>query len=469
MDMNNMKGKVDQMLEARLAQSKNNFQHGVAENVGSSSGFIVITNPMYDPLSDYNPPQVNIPTQSQLMPLTNPDVERLHALEERVRAMDVNENFRLDMCLVPGLVIPPKFKLPNFEKYKGDTCPRHHLVMFFRKMESHTHDDKLMIHCFQDSLIGASLSWYMKLKRSYIQSREDLANSFLKQYNYNLDMDPYRRQLQSLSQKNDESFKGYAQRWREFAAQVQPPLLDKELVDLFMDTLPSTYFERMVGNGLSYFAHLVTIGERIESALKSGRIQGASSSQASETKSLSNSQKEEEDETNAIIIYVRYSHDAPAKPYDSSSSQQSPFPTPFYPYRQSTTPKAPYQQPWSAPYANQRSRGRGYQNQPSNQSRPQNNMERRNSPLDPIPMSCSQLLPYLIQRSLADPKSLKPLPEPCPPRYDPDVQCGYHAGSIGHSTEDCNAFKAKGQQLIDKKYISFPDGNMLVHVNLSPK
>lgn len=87
MDMNNMKGKVDQMLEARLAQSKNNFQHGVTENVGSSSGFTVITNPMYDPLSDYNPPQVNIPTQSQLMPLTNPDVERLHALEERVRAM----------------------------------------------------------------------------------------------------------------------------------------------------------------------------------------------------------------------------------------------------------------------------------------------------------------------------------------------------------------------------------------------
>ena len=54
--MNNMKGKIDQMLEARLAQSKNNFQHGVTENVGSSSGFTVITNPMYDPLSDYNPP-----------------------------------------------------------------------------------------------------------------------------------------------------------------------------------------------------------------------------------------------------------------------------------------------------------------------------------------------------------------------------------------------------------------------------
>jgi hypothetical protein len=279
----------------------------------------------------------------------------------------------------------------------------------------------------------------MKLKRSHIQSWEDLANAFLKQYNYNLDMAPDRRQLQSLSQKSNESFKGYAQRWRELAAQVQPPLLDKELVDLFMDTLQSPYFERMVGNALSDFAHLVTIGECIESALKSGRIQGASSSQASETESLSNSQKEEEDETNAVITDVR----------------------------QPATPRAPYQQPWSAPYANQRSRGRGYQNQPSNQSRPRNNLERRNAPLDPIHMSYSQLLPYLIQSSLVDPKSLRPLPEPYPPGYDPDVQCGYHAGSIGHSTEDCNAFKAKVQQLIDKKYISFPDGNLLVHVNLS--
>ncbi|XP_050918769.1 uncharacterized protein LOC127136224 [Lathyrus oleraceus] len=237
MNMNNMKGKIHQMLEARIAQSKNNFQHEFIENVGSSSGFTVITNPMYDPLPDYNPPQLNIPTQSQLMPLTNPDVERLCALEERVRATNVNDNFRLDMCLVPGLVIPPKFKVPNLEKYKGDSCPRQNLVMFFREMASHTHDDRLMIHCFQDSLIGASLNWYMKLKRSHIQSWEYLANDFLKHYNYNLDIAPDRRQLQSLSQESNESFKGYAQRWRELAAQVQPPLLDKELVDLFMDTL----------------------------------------------------------------------------------------------------------------------------------------------------------------------------------------------------------------------------------------
>lgn len=57
-----------------------------------------------------------------------------------------------DMCLVSGLVMPLNFKVPNFDKYKGDSCIRHHLVMFYRKMTSHTQDDKLMIHYFQDSL-----------------------------------------------------------------------------------------------------------------------------------------------------------------------------------------------------------------------------------------------------------------------------------------------------------------------------
>lgn len=77
----------------------------------------------------------------------------------------------------------------------------------------------------------------MKLQRSYIQSWLDLTNAFLKQYKYNLFMAPDRMYLQGLSQESNETFKGYTQRWRELAAHVQPSFLEKELVDLFMDTL----------------------------------------------------------------------------------------------------------------------------------------------------------------------------------------------------------------------------------------
>lgn len=117
--------------------------------------------------------------------------ERFQVLEEKLKAIEGHDAFGLnasDMCLVPDLIITSKFKTPNFEKYKGDSCPKQHLVMFCRKITSYAHNDKLMVHCFQDSLSGASLSWYMQLEKCHIQSWLDLANAFLKQYKYNLDM-----------------------------------------------------------------------------------------------------------------------------------------------------------------------------------------------------------------------------------------------------------------------------------------
>jgi len=60
-----------------------------------------------------------------------------------------------DLCLMPNVVIPPKFKVPDSEKYKGNTCPETHLAMYVRKMSAQVGNDELLIHCFQDSLTGA--------------------------------------------------------------------------------------------------------------------------------------------------------------------------------------------------------------------------------------------------------------------------------------------------------------------------
>lgn len=116
----------------------------------------------------------------------------------------------MNMRLVSNLVTPTKFKTPDFDKYKGQTCQRSHLVMYFRKMTVHTENDKLLIHCFQDSLSGASLRWYMSLEQGRIQSWEDLADALLRQYKYNLDMAPDRMQLQEMVVNEKESFKEYA-------------------------------------------------------------------------------------------------------------------------------------------------------------------------------------------------------------------------------------------------------------------
>lgn len=64
-----------------------------------------------------------------------------------------------DLCLVPDVVIPPKFKVPDFDKYKGTTCPR---------------DEKLLMHFFQDSLAGAAVIWYTNLEASRIRTWKDM-------------------------------------------------------------------------------------------------------------------------------------------------------------------------------------------------------------------------------------------------------------------------------------------------------
>ena len=83
-----------------------------------------------------------------------------HALEERLRAMEGIKASRFNndaMCLVPGVVIPPKFKVPEFDKYKGTSCPKTHLRSYCRKMAAYAGNEPLLMHFFQDSLTGASL------------------------------------------------------------------------------------------------------------------------------------------------------------------------------------------------------------------------------------------------------------------------------------------------------------------------
>ena len=66
-----------------------------------------------------------------------------------------------------------------------------------------------------------------------------------------------------MEKKFNESFREYAHKWRDLAAQVQPPMTDKELNKLFVNTLKAPYYDRMIGNTKN-FADMVEAGEMIE-------------------------------------------------------------------------------------------------------------------------------------------------------------------------------------------------------------
>ena len=104
----------------------------------------------------------------------------------------------------------------------------------------------------------------MGLDSASIRTFNDLGEAFVKQYKYNVNMAPDRDQLRSMSQKDKETFKEYAQRWRELAAQITPPLEEKEMTNIFLKTLSLFYYERMIASAPSDFTEMVNMRMRLE-------------------------------------------------------------------------------------------------------------------------------------------------------------------------------------------------------------
>uniref|UniRef100_A0A2N9IUE5 Retrotransposon gag domain-containing protein n=1 Tax=Fagus sylvatica TaxID=28930 RepID=A0A2N9IUE5_FAGSY len=117
---------------------------------------------------------------------------------------------------------------------------------------------------------GMQQKWYSQLKK--ISHWKELADTFLAQYGFNSQIAPDRFDLQRMEKKSNETFREYAQRWREKAARARPPLDEREMIKIFVDTLKNPYFDRMMGLQMQFFVDLIPVGDRIEDALKTKKI-----------------------------------------------------------------------------------------------------------------------------------------------------------------------------------------------------
>ena len=121
---------------------------------------------------------------------------------------------------------------------------------------------------------------------------------FLRQYQYNSDIASDRMQLQNMCKREQESFKEYAQWWRDLAAQVVPPMMEREMIAMIVDTLPVFYYEKMVGYMPSSFADLVFAGERIEVGLRRDKFDYAA---LMNRKPKANRENKNEGETHVVV------------------------------------------------------------------------------------------------------------------------------------------------------------------------
>jgi hypothetical protein len=84
------------------------------------------------------------------------------ALKERLRVVEgnnlINPVIALEVCLVPDIIVPKKFRVPDFVKYIKLECPHTHLRSYYNKMTKMIHNNKMLIYFFQDSLFVSALS-----------------------------------------------------------------------------------------------------------------------------------------------------------------------------------------------------------------------------------------------------------------------------------------------------------------------
>ena len=122
-----------------------------------------------------------------------------------------------------------------------------------------------------------------------------------------------RMQLQNMRKREHESFKEYAQRWRDLAAKVAPPMMEREMITMIVDTLPVLYYEKMVGYMPSSFMDLVFAGERIKVGLRRGKFNYDASTSAGNRRTRTSGAKKKEGDARAVTT----AHTSP-------SSQQTP-------------------------------------------------------------------------------------------------------------------------------------------------
>ena len=87
-----------------------------------------------------------------------------------------------------------------------------------------------------------------------------------------LETTPDRLTLQSMKKGPDEDYRKYTVRWKNAASMVRPSLTSREENSMFVNTLPSPYYDMLIVNTFMEFENLMYSMGRIEDGIKRRRI-----------------------------------------------------------------------------------------------------------------------------------------------------------------------------------------------------
>ncbi|XP_010314108.1 uncharacterized protein [Solanum lycopersicum] len=197
-----------------------------------------------------------------------------------------------DLCMFPNVHLPPGFKTPKFDKYDGHGDPIAHLKRYCNQLRGARGKEELLMAYFGESLTGVVSEWFIDQEISPWHIWDDMAQDFVRQFQYNVDI------MQDQAQDPDYSHHLTAAMGRPFHTAIK-------------------------------------IGEMVKSGLKTGRIVSHAAIKATTqaiqggSTSFGNCKRKEE-----VISLASGSRGAQRKsncPYTSVQGQLS-YPQHYYPY-----------------------------------------------------------------------------------------------------------------------------------------
>ncbi|RDX73371.1 hypothetical protein CR513_47029, partial [Mucuna pruriens] len=195
------------------------------------------------------------------------------------------------------------------------------------------------------------------------------------------------------------------------------------MVTMFIDTLPSPFYDKAVVSVASSFVDLGMVGDRIDDGIDFVKKP---------------SQEKKKGEASAILLELAlpYGKGKPPPPYPTQISLNK---------AQSKADTRTTASSRNARFAQQNAPGKT---------------------LSLIPMTYMELFPFLLQNNLIVVVPLRPVEPPYPKSCDPNMMCDYHGGIIRHPTEKCWSLRHKVQDLIDGGWLRFREREP--NINSSP-
>ncbi|XP_070006562.1 uncharacterized protein LOC107769709 [Nicotiana tabacum] len=384
--------------------------------------------------------------------------QRVKNLEQRLKNMQGLSGQKSvafkDLCMFPDVHLPPGFKTPKFEKYDGHGDLIAHLKRYCNQLRGAGRNEELLMAYFGESLTGLVSEWFMDQDTSHWYVWDDMAQAFVKQFQYNIDIAPYRISLSNLKKKPTESFKEYAIKWRDQAARVKPPMDDHELITVFLHAQEPDYSQNMMSAVGKSFSEAIKMGEMVENGFKTGKIISQAvfkaATQAVQVESDNFSDTNEKVEEIMMTSGSRRGPMRTFRMYEQSPQVFHDFPEQYYP-PQNPQYSVALPQYVVQPPKHPRRRVRASQNlqqPPQNFQVPYNpypsqrykGEQRLKDNFTPIGESYASLfgkLKHYGMIALIPPNHVDPRAR----SFDPSKRCEYHSNAQGHNVESCQDLK----------------------------